>query len=55
LSAHVVDVLVRVAQFAAGPVVFDAHWLAHLQARAGGAAGGGGWELGVIDGVDASI
>ncbi len=55
LSAHFVDVLVCVAQFAAGPVVFDAQALAHLQARAGGATRSRGWELRVIDGVDSTI
>ncbi len=55
LSAHFVDVLMCAAQFAAFPLVVDAQALAHLQAGAGGTAGGRGWELRVIDGVDATI
>ena len=55
LSAHFVDVLMCAAHKAAFPLVVDAQALAHLQARTGAAARSRGWELRVIDGVDATI
>jgi hypothetical protein len=36
-------------------VVLDAEGLALFQAGAGGAAGGRGWEVRVIDGVDEAV
>ena len=55
LGALLVDLVMRAAQLAARPVVFDAQALAHLQARAGAAARSRGWKLRVTDGVDATI
>ena len=54
-GAHFVDVIVVSVHTVASHHIVDAEALAHLQAGAGGATRSRGWELRVIDGVDATI